>query len=399
MTCADRSVSAAIGVVRTVAARMTRVVCFHINKSVACRPQVVPLSALCYRSVWFRGAALGLLFRLIYPVDRSRCYAAITFFRYLRLSTGAAFFYILRRRHSRASFRIVRLVRTTASRLCDLKLLPIFESLSQTWHCHTLTDMATLSVPSPNLGSASLGDSIHRPLSTHGLPKQPRTMSPERPHRFSAKSYPPPALVHTPMTPQSLGPMSPPPMSAKSFGTFIDSEPSTPAYSPRMDHEWGDSSVVLVRPMSSSSEPSSPTEPVWRMLQPLPVKAPPKPKAIVASPQSMVAATTAKEISTNTSLSSHPTKQARHISRPQEIKLADLSQQDYTPKSEDIAKDDEKRLQEQTASTPTAATFGKLATKMKLMLRRKNTNAKKKEKKKRQYEEVDRIEDVHWTEM
>ena len=70
MTCADRSVSAAIGVVRTVAARMTRVVCFHINKSVACRPQVVPLSALCYRSVWFRGAALGLLFRLIYPVDR-----------------------------------------------------------------------------------------------------------------------------------------------------------------------------------------------------------------------------------------------------------------------------------------------------------------------------------------
>jgi pyruvate dehydrogenase phosphatase len=113
----------------------------------------------------------------------------------------------------------------------------------------------------------------------------------------------------------------------------------------------------------------------------------------------MEAATTAKEISTNTSLSSHPTKQVRHISRPQEIKLADLSQQDYTPKSEDIAKDDEKRLQEQTASTPTAATFGKLATKMKLMLRRKNTNAKKKEKKKRQYEEVDRIEDVHWTEM
>ena len=70
MTCADRSVSAAIGVVRTVAARMTRVVCFHINKSVACRPQVVPLSALCYRSVSLRGAALGLLFRLIYPVDR-----------------------------------------------------------------------------------------------------------------------------------------------------------------------------------------------------------------------------------------------------------------------------------------------------------------------------------------
>ncbi|KAI1576583.1 PTC1 Serine threonine protein phosphatase [Pyrenophora tritici-repentis] len=148
--------------------------------------------------------------------------------------------------------------------------------------------MATLSVPSPGLGSASLGGSIHRPLSTHGLPKQPRTMSSERPHRFSAKSYPPPALVHTPMTPRSLGPMSPPPMSAKSFGTFIDSEPSTPAYSPRMDHGWDDSSVVLVRPMSSSSEPSSPTEPVWRMLQPLPAKAPtkPKPSSTIRGPKS-----------------------------------------------------------------------------------------------------------------
>ncbi|PZD33031.1 PTC1, serine threonine protein phosphatase [Pyrenophora tritici-repentis] len=113
-------------------------------------------------------------------------------------------------------------------------------------------------------------------------------MSSERPHRFSAKSYPPPALVHTPMTPRSLGPMSPPPMSAKSFGTFIDSEPSTPAYSPRMDHGWDDSSVVLVRPMSSSSEPSSPTEPVWRMLQPLPAKAPtkPKPSSTIRGPKS-----------------------------------------------------------------------------------------------------------------
>jgi pyruvate dehydrogenase phosphatase len=36
---------------------------------------------------------------------------------------------------------------------------------------------------------------------------------------------------------------------------------------------------------------------------------------------------------------------------------------------------------------------------MRLMLRRKNNNAKKKQKKKREYEEVERIEDVHWTEM
>jgi pyruvate dehydrogenase phosphatase len=135
------------------------------------------------------------------------------------------------------------------------------------------------------------------------------------------------------------------------------------------------------------------------MLQPLPVKAPPKPKASTAKHRSKEPVTTAENVSSNTSLSSHPTKQARYISRPHEIKLADLSQQDHTPKSEEVGKDDDKKLQEQAASTPTAATFGKLASKMKLMLRRKNTNAKKKEKKKRQYEEVDRIEDVHWTEM
>jgi pyruvate dehydrogenase phosphatase len=255
--------------------------------------------------------------------------------------------------------------------------------------------MATLFVPSPDLASASSGG-FHRPLSTHGLPKQPRAMSTERPHRFSAKSYPPPALTHTPLTPRSLGPMSPPPMSARSIGTFIDSEPSTPAYSPRMDHEWDDSTMVLVRPMSSSSEPSSPTEPVWRMLKPLPVKTPSKTSPPV--PQSKEPTIVAKEISTNTSLSPHPTKQARRINPPKEFKLADLSQQNYVPKSE-VVVEDEKKKQEQAVSTPTTGTFGNFASKMKLMLRRKNTNAKKKQKKKREYEEVDRIEDVHWTEM
>jgi pyruvate dehydrogenase phosphatase len=135
------------------------------------------------------------------------------------------------------------------------------------------------------------------------------------------------------------------------------------------------------------------------MLKPLPVKAPPKPKHKSASavPQSKAPAITANEISSNTSLYSHQTKEARHISRPTEFKLADLSQQNYPPKCEDIEPDAE-RPEEQNGGTPTSAAFGRLASKMKLMLRRKNTNAKK-EKKKRHYEEVDRIEDVHWTEM
>jgi pyruvate dehydrogenase phosphatase len=135
------------------------------------------------------------------------------------------------------------------------------------------------------------------------------------------------------------------------------------------------------------------------MLQPLPVKAQPKPKASTVKHQSKETVTTAKEISSKTSLSSHPTKVARYSTRPQEIKLADLSQQDCTPTSEDIANDDKTKPHEQTPSTPTTAAFGRLANKMKLMLRRKNTNAKKKEKKRREFEEVDRIEDVHWTEM
>ncbi|XP_014551896.1 hypothetical protein COCVIDRAFT_111675 [Bipolaris victoriae FI3] len=261
--------------------------------------------------------------------------------------------------------------------------------------------MATLSVPSPDMSPASLGNTVHRPLSTHGLPKPPRTMSPERPHRFSAKSFPPPTLAHTPMTPDMSGPMSPPPMSAKSFGTFIDSEPSTPAYSPRIGTEWNNSSVLLVRPTSSSSEPASPGEPVWRMLKPLPVKAPPKPKQKPTSvvSQSMASAVGTKEVSSNMSLYSHHTKEARHISRPTEFKLADLSQQNYPPKCEDIELSADEKPGEQNGGTPTSAAFGRLASKMKLMLRRKNNDTKKKEKKQRHYEEVDRIEDKHWTEI
>jgi pyruvate dehydrogenase phosphatase len=132
------------------------------------------------------------------------------------------------------------------------------------------------------------------------------------------------------------------------------------------------------------------------MLKPLPVKAPSKPSPVI--PQSKQSPITEREISTNTSLPSHPTKQAKRISPPKEFKLADLSQQDYVPSSEHVVEEKQEQ-QEQVASTPTTATFGKFASKMKLMLRRKNTNAKKKQKKKREYEDVDRIEDVHWTEM
>lgn len=137
------------------------------------------------------------------------------------------------------------------------------------------------------------------------------------------------------------------------------------------------------------------------MLKPLPIKAPPKPKQKHTSvvSQSKAPAVDTKEVSSNTSSYSYTTKEARHISRPTEFKLADLSQQNYPPKCEDIELSADERPNEQNGGTPTSAAFGRLASKMKLMLRRKNTDTKKKEKKQRHYEEVDRIEDTHWTEM
>lgn len=135
------------------------------------------------------------------------------------------------------------------------------------------------------------------------------------------------------------------------------------------------------------------------MLQPLPAKAPTKPKPSSTIVQPKQPAITAREISSNTSIASQP-RQISHISHPNQFKLADLSQQDYVPDHHDSAKEEENKQEDQSSGTPTTATFGgKLASKMKLMLRRKNTNAKKKEKKKRVYEEVDKIEAVHWTEM
>ncbi|KAI8933596.1 hypothetical protein NX059_009326 [Plenodomus lindquistii] len=254
--------------------------------------------------------------------------------------------------------------------------------------------MATLSVPSPDPLSASEQSArpeMHRPLSTHGMPKQPRAMSPQRPHRFSALSFPSPNL---PKSPQSPGPMSPP-MSAKSFGTFIDSEPSTPAYSPRMDQTWDSSTVVLMRPMSSSSEPSTPTEPAWDMVAP--VKGPSHPPIVM--PRAKGPTVVHKKVPTVISPLAPP-RPPRAMKRPREIHVVNMVQrEDEVPEVTNIEHDEQPKSKEGGSLSPGVAPFGKLASKMKLMLRRKNTNEKKKEKKKQDWEEVDRLEDMHWTEM
>lgn len=220
-------------------------------------------------------------------------------------------------------------------------------------------------------------------------------MSPERPHRFSALGLPSPAFTSGNMSPRSPGPMSPP-MSAKSFGTFIDSEPSTPAYSPRMDYEWDSSTLVLLRPMSSSSEPSTPTEPAWDMMAPIKLsqRLPPK------SSRPKNSAVTAHENSTGTSLSAPPVKKSRSAKPAKEARVIDLCQKEnQAPQEEDLEDDEKKQLQEESATNASSAPLGKLASKMKLMLRRKNTNEKKKQKKEKDYYDVDRMDDVHWTEM
>ena len=68
------------------------------------------------------------------------------------------------------------------------------------------------------------------------------------------------------------------------------------------------------------------------------------------------------------------------------------------PGNEDHEQGESVKIKEEEVLSASAAPLGKLASKMKLMLRRKNTSEKKKTKKVREHEEVVRLEDVHWSE-
>lgn len=249
--------------------------------------------------------------------------------------------------------------------------------------------MATLAVP--NTLSVN-----RRPLSTHGMPKPPRVTSPDRPHRFSGRGISVQEASAGYMSPRTPGPMSPP-MSARSIGTFIDSEPSTPAYSPRMDHDWDNSTLVLLRPMSTCSEPGSPSEPIWEMMKPLdktqqaplPLRVDRKDPAIFT-----------REMAPPPRIASPPTGRTR---QPQ-LRKVSLQHEDVAPirKKEHVHKEekDEAGLDEAGGpSANTGAPLGKLASKMKSMLRRKSTGDKKKEKKEKEKDYYDPVETVHWTEM
>ena len=228
------------------------------------------------------------------------------------------------------------------------------------------------SLPIPASGDKRA--SFHLPLSQHGLPKPPPGPT-LRPHRFSTMGSPSPVPSHVSSPPLTPGPFSPP-MSAKSFGTFIDSEPSTPAYSPRQGTGWDSSTLMLLSPARSSA-PSSPAEPEWEMMMPLQ-----QPKTILKKPRVMPPPTVT-EISTATSLSSRITKPL----------LGDVQKENQPPTEET---DEERRAREEQAAH---APLGTLVTRMKSMLRRKTANEKKSEKKRRRYQDLERMDTMHWTEM
>lgn len=242
--------------------------------------------------------------------------------------------------------------------------------------------MASLSVPVAN----------RRPLSTHGLPKPPRVTSPYQTHRFEGLGFSPQSLLSNISSPRSPGPMSPP-MSARSFGTFIDSAPSTPAYSPRMEDNFDSSPLVMLRPLSTCSEPSSPTEPVWDMM--LPSKAP-LPTFHMDDSNFIRSHATTTEIVPSTTLSAPPIKRKRSsYTKPvSHTRKADDSANEIhgAQKEEDMEEEEEAK----PVSEPSAP-LGRLASKMRSMLRRRSTTDKKKQQKEKDY--YDPIEEVHWTEM
>ncbi|KAL1612823.1 hypothetical protein SLS60_001052 [Paraconiothyrium brasiliense] len=163
-------------------------------------------------------------------------------------------------------------------------------------------------------------------------------------------------------------------MSARSFGTLIDSEPSTPAYSPRQGSNWDDSTLVLL-PHVKSGE-ATPREPAWDMLVPL--QKPPKKRFSRHKSKTLIS----KDMPANASLSSHPV-----------VSIQEEPQKENHPPAEEER--EQKDEEEQPAQSDP---LGKLTSRMKSLLKRKNPSEKK-EKRKRNYYELDRVETVHWTEL
>lgn len=277
--------------------------------------------------------------------------------------------------------------------------------------------MATLAVPTASIAN-------RRPLSNHGMPKPPRIASPDRTHRFEGLGFSRDSFQTEYASPITPGPLSPP-MSARSFGTVIDSEPSTPAYSPRMDYDWDGSSLVLLRPMTSSSEPASPSEPAWDMLSPVQITQRNNMRSIV---KSRVAEVRASSKPAEIKLGPVPVKRIKmsspKVPSQQEVRVIEPAKVIESPQVGYVLPQPERREVrspkpaaspifeekipptqakevlpgEQKTTESAAAPLNKLASKMKSMLRRRSATDSHKEKKKKRTDYYE-VQDVHWTEM
>ncbi|KAF1955409.1 hypothetical protein CC80DRAFT_493292 [Byssothecium circinans] len=247
------------------------------------------------------------------------------------------------------------------------------------------TKARSASVSSSIAGQGTRKNSLFPSVSDHGMPKSRSPQLPDGnllPNRFSG--------VGLPTSPRPSEPPMSPPLSARSFGTFIDSEPSTPAYSPRTGSSWEGSTLVLLSPVPSS--PETPAEPTWEMM--VPIQKPPKKRSNRFSRKpTLVRHCTIddKEVGVNTSLTSHPVK---HIRSHSEKGIHTTTEEPDEEKAEKPKKkeDDE---EEQTHNAP----LDRLALKMRSLLRRRSDPDKKAEKKWKGYDELQRMETSHWTEL
>ncbi|KAF2751354.1 hypothetical protein M011DRAFT_473843 [Sporormia fimetaria CBS 119925] len=234
------------------------------------------------------------------------------------------------------------------------------------------------------------------PLSTHGMPKTPYCPDGRiRAHRF---------LDHSSSSDWDLsGPMSPP-MSARSFGTVIDSAPSTPAYSPRMGTE-GDA----VAPTILSLAPPTPREPEWDMPEgPSRKRSATLPSARQTAPSeshpSLQVPLPTVRPQTPVSLRAH---RATSVPAPPPSPLptprVEVAEKEVVPHTEKQTEDPEPK--EKSESTLYMPPLGKIATRVKSMFQRTSTKEKRRssdsreEKRRKKNEELDYMEDVHWTEM
>ncbi|PVI08383.1 hypothetical protein DM02DRAFT_607799 [Periconia macrospinosa] len=226
-------------------------------------------------------------------------------------------------------------------------------------------------------------------LSTFGMTRPTPPQSPDeglRPGKFARVGLPSsPRPSDPPLTPMS------PPMSARSFGTVIDSEPSTPAYSPRSGSSWDDSRLVLLPPVPSS--PTTPAEPVWDMMVPI-QKAPKKrPLRFSMKPSLSRQPTTnsEKDVDPKTALSSHPAK-PKHLRSQSEKEIL----HHLYPPSEKEQESEEVKSEGETQNAPP---LDRLALKMKQLLRRKSDTDRRSTDKKWKNYELQRMETSHWTEL